>query len=143
MIQKGRNISKLLIYVLVAITACSVMFTQIKALDVKEVQPQAAVWEESRSARVANYNRSVQIDATAEVSSTGSVQIKSVQRSQFAYVKVTPWIMQKYGRSCFGYAFNVYDDLEIYDMISAYLGVCFGSSENCPTGFNYWNCSCH
>ena len=101
MIQKGRNISKLLIYVLVAITACSLMFTQIKALDVKEVQPQAAVWEESRSARVANYNRSVQIDATAEVSSTGSVQIKSVQRSQFAYVKVTPWIMQKYGRSCF------------------------------------------
>ena len=143
MIQKGRNISKLLIYVLVAITACSVMFTQIKALDVKEVQPQAAVWEESRSARVANYNRSVQIDATAKVSSTGSVQIKNVQRSQFAYVRVTPWVMQKYGKSCFGYAFNAYDDLEIYDMISAYLGVCFGNSENCPTGFNYWNCSCH
>ena len=141
-----KKLLKVMVSLTIGLSALFVFMTQINALENATPQPRVNYWEEGRSARVANYNRYVQLNSSANVYSNGNVELTSTWRDSYVSLVIGPWVVQRFGSApCWGVAFNAYDSFDQCDLIGAILGNCYGSNCTCPFSPNpnaYRNCSC-
>ena len=140
--------------ILILIISCFVIPTYAtensKSSSNDNVSPRILVWQESANAHVSNYNRIVKYSTTADVFSTGAVDLKN--ESFYLSDLLRPagsngldgWSTDKFGNGCFGSYFNAYDLMEMYDLIGAFLGNCYDTCA-CPFSPSVdapRNCSC-